>query len=350
MSSMKIFIRKVNTFLSPRLSYHKEESTYFIVLTFTECSTNTHASSPNCLGDGIQQQEAPGGLGRAGVPRGRRHGQPTTWPPARGGDPREAETEKGRGFPSNHDTQGKRQNFPLLFHPHRPSVDQKKLGKTCGSGRRQVRGFEQRGQWGPPLGLRGPAAGREPCSLEGGRALAGGPRASSSRGRAHSSPVLPVDSTAQKPPMCTSALSPPTDERHPRVLTAHLAARQAPTGAATLGSPPGTPRDWRAFRPRGEAAGSAESPGPGHSGAEGRTLPSCQLRRGSVPPRGPGHRDACPRPTCFASPTSPPCVQKLSWREAGHSLEGSWDPPPNPASLRSMQSRQQCAGPRHVRG
>lgn len=52
MSSMKIFIRKVNTFLSPRLSYHKEESTYFMVLTFTECSTNTHASSLNCLGDG----------------------------------------------------------------------------------------------------------------------------------------------------------------------------------------------------------------------------------------------------------------------------------------------------------
>lgn len=52
MSSMKIFIRKVNTFLSSSLSYRKEESTYFIVLTFTKCSTNTHASSPNRLGDG----------------------------------------------------------------------------------------------------------------------------------------------------------------------------------------------------------------------------------------------------------------------------------------------------------
>lgn len=52
MSSMKIFIRKVKTFLSSGLSYRKEESTYFIVLTFTKCSTNTHASCPNRLGDG----------------------------------------------------------------------------------------------------------------------------------------------------------------------------------------------------------------------------------------------------------------------------------------------------------
>lgn len=245
MSSMKIFIRKVNTFLSPRLSYHKEESTYFIVLTFTKCSTNTHASSPNCLGDGPSSSskkhlEASGEQGFQ--EDGMASRPPGLLSEAR--TPLEAATEKGRGFPRNHDTQGKRQNFPLLFHAHRPSVDQKKLGKTCGSRRKRARGFKQRGQWGPPLGPRGgkpraaPAAGREPCSLEGGQALAGGPRASSSRSRAHSSPVLPLDSTAQKPPTCTSALSPPTDERHPCVLTAHPSHQTGSDRGGHTGQPP----------------------------------------------------------------------------------------------------------------
>ena len=171
-------------------------------------------------------------------------------------------------------------------------------------------------------------------------ALGGNECAASSReasgdplwGRAHSSPALPVDSTAQKPPMCTSALSPPTDERHPRVLTAHTAARQAPTGAAALGSPPGTPRDWRASRPRREVAGSAESPGPGRSGAEGRTLPSYQLRRGSVPPEAPATGMPAPGPP--ASPAPPACHVFRS--QAGGRLDTAWREAGTPPKTRRV--------------
>ena len=150
MSSMKIFIRKVKTILSSSMSYRKEEPTYCIVLTFTKCSTNTHASCPNRLGDGPspsrqKQLEASGEQGS----------QPTAGPPVRGEDPLEAATEKGTGFPRNHVTRGRRQNFPLLFHPHRPSIDQKKPGKMSSSGRNRVSGFEQRGQRGAPFGAEG---------------------------------------------------------------------------------------------------------------------------------------------------------------------------------------------------
>lgn len=164
MSSMKIFIRKVNTFLSSSLSYRKEESTYFIVLTFTKCSTNTHASSPNRLGDGPspaarstwrpRESKAPGGW----------QGQPTARPPVGGEDPLEAVAEKGTGFPRSRVTRGRRQNFPLLFHPHQPSVDQKNLGEMSSSGRKRASGFEQRGQLGAPFGAEGRKAQRRPGS------------------------------------------------------------------------------------------------------------------------------------------------------------------------------------------
>ena len=110
-----------------------------------------------------QQTEAAGGLRRAGVPGGQ-HGQPTVRSPVGGEDPLEAATEKGTGFPRNHVTRGRRQNFPLLFHPHRPSTDQKKLGKMSSSGRNRVSGFEQRGQRGAPFGAEGRKAQDRPGS------------------------------------------------------------------------------------------------------------------------------------------------------------------------------------------
>lgn len=86
-------------------------------------------------------------------------------------------------------------------------------------------------------------------------------------------------------PTCISALSPPMDERHPRVLAAH----------------PGHFWDWGASRPRRAAAGSAESPATG-------CLPQAHLPR---------------------QPHQPPCVQKLSWTEAGHrKVTLSWEHPP----------------------
>ena len=72
MSGTKILIRKVNTFLSPSLTYHKEESKYFIRVYFYQA----FYKQTRLIWDqrGVRprpcHQEAPGGLGKAGVPSG----------------------------------------------------------------------------------------------------------------------------------------------------------------------------------------------------------------------------------------------------------------------------------------
>lgn len=112
MSGTKILIRKVNTFLSPSLTYHKKESKYFIRVYFYQAF-----HKQTCLiweQRGVRphprHQEAPGGLGKAGVPR------VASRPPSVLSEARpllRLRQKREQDFPGNHITRGR--TAELLF-------------------------------------------------------------------------------------------------------------------------------------------------------------------------------------------------------------------------------------------
>lgn len=112
MSGTKILIRKVNTSLSPSLTYHKEESKYFIRVYFYQAF-----HKQTCLiweQRGVRphprHQEAPGGLGKAGVPR------VASRPPSVLSEARpllRLRQKREQDFPGNHITWGR--TAELLF-------------------------------------------------------------------------------------------------------------------------------------------------------------------------------------------------------------------------------------------
>ena len=349
MSSMKIFIRKVKTFLSSGLSYRKEESTYFIVLTFTKCSTNTHASCPNRLGDGPspsrqKQLEASGEQGS----------QVDSMASRQSGLLSEARTlsrlrqKREQDFPGTTSPGAGGRTSLCSFIPIGQAQIRKNWGKWAALGGTECQALSREASGEPLLGPRGGrprtalAAGREPCSLEG-----------EDTGRGTEGQLLPRPSLEQPRPSCGQRCS-----EAPRCAYLHLAhqwmkgthmslpptpaTRRAPTGAAAPGSLRVTPRDWGAFRPCVAAANSAESPGLVRSGAEVRTSPSCQLRQGSVLPEAPATGMPAPGPPASPAQPAPVCSEAeldRGWTQEGDSQVGA----PAPVTARVCR-------PRHVRG
>lgn len=206
MSGTKILIRKVNTFLSPSLTYHKEESKHFIRVHFHQAF-----HKQTCLiweQRGVRphprHQEAPGGLGKAGVPR------VASRPPSVLSEARpllRLRQKREQDFPGNRITRGRTAELLSAFSPSPAksrsdrSGDNERLWEETSVRLRAGASGDPR-HWGPDrLGAEGPSGGRprtaaaapkdragrrELCSWEGRREGAGSGelRASHVHGRA----------------------------------------------------------------------------------------------------------------------------------------------------------------------